>query len=291
MAPLLRLGLPKGSLQESTFRLFKLAGFNFNVSSRSYLVSSDDPEIEALLIRPQEMARYCEHGAFDVGLTGKDWIIETGADVHEVARLEYSKVSMRPVRWVLAVPNTSPVQSVKDLQGKRIATEVVNITRNYLKEHGVEAEVEFSWGATEIKAHQFVDAIVEVTETGNSLRANQLRIVDTVLESSTRLIANHEAWNDPAKREKIENIALLLDAAMHALNKVGVKMNVPADKQAEVRAILPAMQAPTISQLADADWVAMEVIIEESEIKRLIPALRRAGARGIIEYPLNKVID
>ncbi len=287
----LRLALPKGSLQESTFKLFRLAGFDFNVSSRSYLVNSDDPEVEALLIRPQEMARYLEHGKFDVGLTGLDWVLETEADVHEVAVLNYSKVSMRPVKWVLAVPEKSAIRSVKDLQGKRVATEVVNLTKKYLAKNGVKAEVEFSWGATEIKAHEFVDAIVEVTETGNSLRANNLRIVDTVLESSTRLVANKTAWRDPWKREKIESMALLLQAAIAAHDRVGLKMNVPVKMQKEIIALLPALTSPTISPLSNSDWVAVETIISESVVKRLIPALRRAGARGIIEYPLNKVID
>lgn len=291
MAPILRLGLPKGSLQEATFRLFAQAGFQFSVSSRSYYVNSDDPEIEALLIRPQEMATYIEHGKLDAGLTGLDWILESEAKVHEVAALEYSKVSMRPVRWVLAVPETSDIQSVKDLQGKTVATEVVNLTRKYLDQNGVDAEIEFSWGATEIKAHQFVDAIVEVTETGNSLRANRLRIVDTVLESSTRLIANLDAWKDEAKRDKIESIALLLKAAMRALGKVGVKMNVPKAELKKVGDLLPALTSPTISHLTDPDWVAVEVIVDKAEIKRLIPRLSKAGARGIIEYPLNKVID
>lgn len=291
MTPLLRLGLPKGSLQDSTLRLFQAAGFNFTTSSRSYHVGSDDPEIEAVLIRSQEMARYVDHGSLDAGLTGLDWILETAAQVEEVAQLTYSKVSMRPVRWVLAVPEQSPIQSVKDLEGKRIATEVVNLTRQYLEKHGVNAEVEFSWGATEIKAHQFVDAIVEVTETGNSLRANRLRIVETVLESSTRLIANPAAWKDPAKREKIENIALLLQAAMQAQGKVGVKMNLPKRAEAEITALLPSITSPTVSHLADPEWIAIEVILEETEIKRLIPALKRAGATGIIEYPLNKVVD
>lgn len=291
MTPLLRLGLPKGSLQDATLRLFQQAGFNFTTSSRSYHVGSDDPEIEAVLIRSQEMARYVDHGSLDVGLTGLDWILETEAQVEQIAALEYSKVSMRPVRWVLAVPEQSPIRSVKDLQGKRIATEVVHLTQRYLEKNGVQAEVEFSWGATEIKAHQFVDAIVEVTETGNSLRANRLRIVDTVLESSTRLIANPAAWKDPAKREKIENIALLLMAAIQAQGKVGVKMNLPQKARAEIMALLPSITSPTVSQLADPEWIAVEVILEESEIKRLIPALKRAGATGIIEYPLNKVVD
>lgn len=291
MAPTLRLGLPKGSLQDSTINLFRQAGFGFSVSSRSYLVVSDDPEIEALLIRPQEMAQYLERGMFDAGLTGLDWIMETGAKVQEVATLNYSKVSMRSVKWVVAVPETSPIKSVKDLEGKRIATEVVNLTHQYLKKHGVRAEVEFSWGATEVKAHEFVDAIVEVTETGNSLRANHLRIVDTVLESSTRLIANKKSWADPWKREKIENLALLLQAAMTAHDKVGLKMNVPVAEQEKIVGLLPALTSPTVSHLSDPAWVAIETIISESDVKRLIPALRRAGARGIIEYPLNKVID
>lgn len=291
MARVLKLALPKGSLQDSTFQLFKQAGFEFGVSSRSYHVSSDDPEIEALLIRPQEMARYVEHGNFDAGLTGLDWVLESGAKVREVAALTYSKVSMRPVRWVVAVPEASPIKTPKDLHGKRIATEVVNLTRQYLKKHGVEAEIEFSWGATEVKAHEFVDAIVEATETGSSLRANHLRIVDTVLESTTRMIANLDAWNDPWKREKIESLALLLQAAIAAHGKVGLKMNVPVAGQKEIIGLLPALTSPTVSQLSDPAWVAVETIIGESEVKRLIPALRKAGARGIIEYPLNKVID
>jgi len=291
MAPLLKLGLPKGSLQEATLQLFQKAGFRFTVSGRSYSVLCDDPEIEAVLIRAQEMARYVEQGLFDVGLTGKDWIEETGARVVEVAELIYAKQSMRPVRWVLAVPEASAIHSAKDLQGKRIATEVVGLTRRYLERHGVQAEVEFSWGATEIKAPYFVDAIVEVTETGSSLRANQLRIVDTVLESTTRLIANAKAWADPAKREKIESIALLLQAAIQAEGKVGLKMNVPQARLEEVVALLPSLTSPTVSHLAASEWVAIEIIAEESEVKRLIPSLRRAGARGIIEYPLNKVID
>jgi ATP phosphoribosyltransferase len=291
MPPTLRLALPKGSLQDATFQLFRQAGYKFAVADRSYLVNSDDPEIEAMLIRPQEMAHYIQIGKLDAGLTGWDWVIESGADVHEVAALPYSKASARPVRWVLAVPNESPVRAVEDLQGKTISTEVVNITRQYLKKHGVEAEVEFSWGATEVKAHQFVDAIVEATETGNSLRANRLRIVDTVLESTTRLIANRAAWADPAKRDKIESIVMLLRAAIAAQDKVGLKMNVPAAARAAIVALLPALTSPTVSPLADPDWVAMETIVSEGDVKRLIPALRRAGARGIIEYPLNKLID
>jgi ATP phosphoribosyltransferase len=292
MAATLKLGLPKGSLQESTFQLFRKAGYHFSVASRSYYVNCDDPDIEAVLIRAQEMSRYVEEGLFDVGLTGKDWILENESDVVEVAELVYSKVSMRPVRWVLAAPESSSIQSVKDLEGKRIATEVVQLTKNYLKRNGVTAKVEFSWGATEIKAPQFVDAIVEVTETGSSLRANKLRIVDTVLESTTRLIANKAAWADPAKREKIEGMALLLKAAIEAEGKVGLKMNVPNDHRlGEVTRLLPALTSPTISHLSDPAWVAVEIIADERAVKTLIPLLCKAGARGIIEYPLNKVID
>lgn len=291
MTPLLRLGLPKGSLQDATLDLMRKAGFFFTVNSRSYYVDCDDPEIEAVLIRAQELGRYVSQGKFDAGLTGKDWIMETDADIVEVCALVYSKASFRPVRWVLAVPESSDIHSVKDLEGKRIATEVVNLTRNWLAEHGVKAEVEFSWGATEIKAPQFVDAIVEVTETGSSLRANKLRIVDTLLESSTRLIASKEAWADPIRREKIENMAMLLQAAIAAEGKVGLKMNVPKKALGDIEKLLPALTSPTISHLADMDWVAIEVIADESDVKQIIPALRRAGARGIIEYPLNKVID
>ena len=287
----IKLGLPKGSLQESTFSLFRKAGYHFSAADRSYSVSCDDPEIRGVLIRAQEMARYVAQGAFDAGLTGKDWIQETGADVVEIAELVYSKVSMRPVRWVLAVPEESAIKSVKDLEGKRIATEAVELTKQYLKANGVTAEVEFSWGATEIKAPEFVDAIVEVTETGSSLRANKLRIVDTILESTTRFIANKAAWADPAKREKLENIAMLLEAAIAAEGKVGLKMNVPKEALETVSNLLPAITSPTISHLADTDWVALEIIANECDVRRLIPDLRRAGARGIIEYPLNKVID
>ncbi len=291
MSLIIKLGLPKGSLQEATFQLFRRAGFQFSVASRSYWVNSDDPEIEAVLIRAQEIARYVAQGAFDLGLTGHDWIMETGADVHEVCELVYSKASSRPVRWVLATPNDSPIQSVRDMQGKRIATEAVGLTRRYLADHGVEADVEFSWGATEIKTPRFVDAIVEVTETGRSLQANNLRIIDTILESTPRLIANKASWEDAAKREKIENMALLLQGAMQADGKVGVKMNVPKARLQEITDLLPALTSPTISHLASGDWVAVEIIADETDVKRLIPPLRRAGARGIIEYPLNKVID
>lgn len=291
MSPILKLGLPKGSLQEATFELFRKAGYFMKVASRSYYVNCDDPDLEAVLIRAQEMSRYVEQGLFDAGLTGRDWIEENDSDVVEVAELIYSKVSKRPVRWVLAVPNDSPIHTIQDLQGKRIATEVVGMTRRYLAQHGVEADVEFSWGATEIKAPQFVDAIVEVTETGNSLRANNLRIVETLCESTTRLIANKQAWEDKTKREKLENMALLLQAAIEAEGRVGLKMNVPKQQLEAISNLLPAITSPTISHLSDPDWVALEIVTEEREVRRLIPELRRAGARGIIEYPLNKVID
>ncbi|MGC8741753.1 MAG: ATP phosphoribosyltransferase [Candidatus Sumerlaeaceae bacterium] len=286
----LKLGLPKGSLQEATLALFRKAGFHFAVGSRSYHATCDDPEITAILIRAQEMSRYVEEGVFDVGLTGLDWILENRSKVVEVADLIYAKQSMRPVRWVLAVPEASPFQSVKDLRGKRIATEVVNITRDYLARHKVKADVEFSWGATEAKAPDLVDAIVEVTETGSSLRANKYRILDTVLESWTKLIANHKAMRDPWKRKKIENIAMLLEAAIQAEGKVGLKMNVPCKKLDSVLSVLPAITSPTISNLTDPNYVALETVIDESLVKQLIPDLKRAGAVGIIEYPLNKII-
>ncbi len=287
----LRLGLPKGSLQESTLLLMRKAGYQFQVGSRSYHAACDDPEISALLIRAQEMARYVQDGVFDAGLTGLDWIREQRADVVEVADLIYSKASMRPVRWVLAVPNDSPVKSVKDLQGKRIATEVVNLTRDYLKKNGVTAEVEFSWGATEVKAPELVDAIVEVTETGSSLRANNLRIVEVLLESWTKLIANKAAWNDPWKREKIENLAMLLRAAIDAEDQVGLKLNAPKAKLDEILAVLPALTSPTVSPLRNSDWVAVESILPERTVREILPNLKRAGAVGIVEYPLNKVVD
>ena len=286
----LRLGLPKGSLQESTFDLLKKAGTSFSVRDRSYFPSTDDPEVRAMLVRAQEMARYVEDGVFDAGITGLDWIAETGADVHVVADLIYSKASMRPVRWVLAVPETSDIHSVQDLQGKRIATEVVELTRRWLASHGVEADVEFSWGATEVKAPELVDAIVEVTETGNSLRANKLRIVETLLESNTQLVANKTAWEDPWKREKIEGLALLLEGAIRAEGKVGLKLNVRRSELGQVVAQLPALRNPTISPLFSEEWVAVETIVEERQVRRLIPELKRLGAEGIIEYPLNKMI-
>ncbi|MEX0822433.1 MAG: ATP phosphoribosyltransferase [Rhodothermales bacterium] len=289
--PVLKLGLPKGSLQTSTFELLAKAGFNFSVSKRSYFPSTDDEELTAMLVRAQEMARYVMDGVFDAGITGKDWVIETDADVHPVADLIYSKASMRPVRWVLAAPETSDIHSVKDLEGKRIATEVVNITRKWLARNDVEAEVEFSWGATEAKCPDLVDAIVEVTETGSSLRANQLRIVEVLMESNTQLIANKEAWENPWKRRKIESIAMLMQGAIRAEGRVGLKLNARSQDAERIINVLPALRRPTVSSLANGDdWVAIETVIEERQVRRLIPELKRAGAEGIIEYELNKII-
>ncbi len=286
----LRFGLPKGSLQEATFGLFKLAGYKFSVSSRSYFPSTDDDELEAMLVRAQEIARYVEDGIFDVGLTGKDWIIENSADVVEVLELCYSKQSMRPCRWVVAVPESSEIRTVADLAGKRIATEAVNLTRQYLGDNNVDAEVEFSWGATEAKTPELVDAIVEITETGSSLRANKLRIVDTILTTTPRLIANKASWESGEKRAKIENIALLLKGALEAEGRVGLKLNCPRSKVDEMIGILPAMKRPTLSALVEADWVALETILRETEVREILPRLKNAGATDIIEYPLNKVI-
>ena len=287
----LKLGLPKGSLQESTFELMRRAGFNFYVNGRSYILGSDDEEIEGILLRAQEMALYVQQGVLDAGLTGKDWIIENSADVEEVCELVYSKTSLRPVQWVLAVPLDSPVKTVKDLQGKRIATEAVNLTRKYLEENGVKAEVEFSWGATEAKAPDLVDAIVELTETGSSLRANNLRIVDKILESTTRLIANKKSYKEPEKRNKIENLAMLLRGAILAREKVGLKFNIPKARIEELQAFLPSMRQPTISPLLDPEWAALEIIVDESTVRKFIPELKNCGATDIIEYPLNKVIS
>ena len=289
MTPI-KLGLPKGSLQDSTFALMKKAGWNFKVGSRSYMPAVDDPDIAARLIRPQEIARYVELGLLDAGLTGYDWIYENGADVVEVAELCYSKATSNPVRWVVAVPNDSPIQGVKDLQGKRIATEAVGLTKRYLAENGVEAEIEFSWGATEVKAPELVDAIVELTETGSSLRANQLRIVDTVLTSTTRLIANKDAWADKEKRAKIEQMALLLSGALNAENKVLLKMNAKKGDVASICGVLPALHAPTVNPLGDPSWVAIETVVDESIVREIIPPLKAAGASGIIELALNKVV-
>jgi ATP phosphoribosyltransferase len=291
MSNLLKLGIPAGSLQEATAELFRRAGYKIVFGSRSYYPSIDDEEIECLLIRAQEMARYVADGALDAGLTGHDWVVETGADVHEVAELKFSKVSRRPVRWVLCVPEDSPVQSVQDLQGKRIATEAVGLTTRFLEKHGVQAKVEFSWGATEVKPPKLADAIVEVTETGSSLRANNLRILDEVLSSTTRLIANHQSYAESWKKQKIDDLALMLKGAMAAEGKVGLMMNVPRDRLAKVLALLPALQKPTVSDLADKEWVAINTVSDESIVRHIIPRLKAAGATGIVEYPLNKVID
>lgn len=283
------IGLPKGSLQEATFGILRKAGFSVSVGSRSYVPSVDDPELNCRLIRPQEISRYVELGLLDAGITGYDWIYENGSDVHEVSEMCYSKATSRPVRWVVAVPNDSPIQGVKDLEGKRIATEAVGLTKRYLEQHGVTAEVEFSWGATEVKAPELVDAIVELTETGSSLRANNLRIVDEVLVSTTRLIANKKSWADPVKKAKIEQIALLLQGALAAESRVLLKMNSPAGSLDAVTAILPSLHAPTVTPLKDG-WSALETVVEEKTVRDIIPKLRIAGAQGIIEIPLNKVV-
>ena len=287
---ILKLGLPKGSLQGPTVKLFEKAGYKITLRDRSYMPVIDDPEIECLMFRAQEMARYVERGVLDVGLTGQDWILEDEADVVQVEDLVYSKNTTQTYRWVLAVPEDSNVHSVRDLEGKRIATELVQATKRYLKQHGVSAEVEYSWGATEIKAPLLVDAIVEGTETGSSLRANRLRIVDTVTESTTQLIANRQAWADAWKREKIEVLALLLKGALEAEAKVGLKMNVPKARLEQVLSRLPSLHTPTISNQADPDWVALEVIMDKLVVRELIPKLKKSGAEGIVEYPLNKVI-
>lgn len=287
---ILKLGIPKGSLQEATVELFRRAGFNITISTRSYFPTIDDPEIECMLIRAQEMARYVEDGVLDAGLTGYDWVRENDAQVVTVADLVYAKQSFGKVRWVLAVPESSPIQSVKDLEGKIIATELVGATKRYLAEHGVNAKVEFSWGATEVKPPVLADAIVEVTETGSSLRANKLRIVETVLESNTQLIANIEAWKDTWKRRKLEDIKMLLEGAMNALGKVGLMLNVERKNLERVLETLPALKKPTISQLSDADWLAVNTVLDESTVRRIIPRLKEAGAQGIVEYPLNKIV-
>jgi ATP phosphoribosyltransferase len=288
---ILKLGIPAGSLQEATASLFARAGYKITYASRSYYPAIDDPEIQCTLLRAQEMPRYVQDGSLDCGLTGYDWILENDAKVKEVAELVFSKVSKRPVRWVLAVPNDSPIQGVKDLQGKRIATEVVNLTRRWLAEHGVTAHVEFSWGATEVKPPRLADAIVEVTETGSSLRANNLRIVTDLLQSTTRFIANEAAYADPWKRQKMDDLVLMLQGAMAAEGKVGLMMNVPAAQLEEVLGILPALQKPTVSSLSDKSWVAVNTIIDESVVRHIVPQLKQAGARGIVEYPLSKIID
>ncbi len=290
MKKVLKLGLPKGSLQESTLKLLDKAGYNVSVGARSYYPDFDDTEIQAMLIRAQEMAKYVDDGVLDAGLTGKDWILEQGADVHEVAELHYAKGGLRPVKWVIAVPNDSKIKSVKDLKGKRISTELVCYTTQYLKAKGIKADVDFSWGATEVKPPYLADAIVELTETGSSLRANNLRIVETILESSTRFIANKKAWKDTWKRQKMENIVLLLKGALAAEEKVGLKMNVPEGSLRRVMSLLSSLHSPTISQLSDSGWFALEVVINEKTVRDIIPRLKSVGAEGIIEYPLNKVI-
>jgi ATP phosphoribosyltransferase len=286
----LKLGIPKGSLQTSTINLFEKAGYKIIIPHRSYTPIIDDSEIECLMFRAQEMARYVEHGVLDAGLTGKDWITENNADVVEIEDLVYSKVTSQAFRWVVAVPQDSDIQSVKDLEGKSIATELVQATKQYLERHGVSAKVEYSWGATEIKAPHLVDAIVEGTETGASLKIHGLRIVDTVVESTTKLIANHQAWADDWKRKKIEKLAILLKGALEAEAKVGLKMNVPKAKLEQVSQQLPSLHTPTISNQTDQDWVAIEVVIDEKVVRDIIPKLKSAGAEGIVEYPLNKVI-
>ncbi len=286
----LKLGIPKGSLQEATIRLFEKAGYKIRVSARSYFPAIDDEEIEVVLFRAQEMSRYVEDGIIDCGMTGNDWIEENCSDVEKISELIYAKQSMRPVKWVLAVPEESGVQGVKDLEGKKIATELVGVTKRYLEEKGVTAEVEFSWGATEVKPKMGIDAIVEVTETGSSLKANGLRIVETLCESTTQFIVNKKAWQDAWKREKVERIVLLLQGAILAQGKVGLKMNARKKDIEKIVSILPSMNTPTISCLFNDEWVDIETIIDEEDVKKLIPELRGAGAQAFIEYPLNKVI-
>jgi len=287
----LKLGIPAGSLQEATVELFRKSGYNISIQSRSYVPIIDDEEIDCLLIRAQEMARYVANGALDCGLTGHDWVRETKADVLEIAELRFSKVSRRPVKWVLCVPEDSQVQTVKDLQGKRIATEAVGLTEQFLKDHGVSAQVEFSWGATEVKPPKLADAIVEVTETGSSLRANKLRIVAEVLQSTTRFIVNKQAYTDPKKKEKIDDMVLMLQATMAAEGMAGLMMNVPKGRLNDVIAVLPALQKPTVSSLSDSDWVAVTTIVQEASVRTLIPKLRKTGATGIVEFPITKIID
>lgn len=286
----LKLGIPKGSLEQATIDLFRRAGFQISTSSRSYFPAIDDPEIECMLIRAQEMARYVEDGVLDAGLTGRDWVMETDANVETIAELVYSKQSFRKVRWVLAVPETSPIQSVKDLEGKIIATELVKFTERYLASHGVKAKVEFSWGATEVKPPHLADAIVEVTETGSSLRANKLRIVEELMSSNTQLVANKQSWQDPWKRKKLDDLKLLLDGAIAALGKVGLMLNVEEPNRQRVIDILPALNFPTVSPLSRPGWYAVNTILDETTVREIIPRLKEAGAEGIVEYPLNKIV-
>lgn len=287
----LKLGIPAGSLQEATGELFRKAGYNIKFSSRSYYPEIDDVEIECLLIRAQEMARYVQQGILDAGITGYDWILENEADVHEICELMFSKVSRKPVRWVLCVPNDSPVQKAEDLAGKRIATEVVNLTKNYFAKRGVTVNVEFSWGATEVKPPKLADAIVEVTETGSSLRANNLRIVDELLQSTTRFIANRKSWQDPWIREKLENLALMLQSCLAAEGKVGLMMNVRKKDLEKILSLLPALQTPTVSALSDPDWIDVNTILDESVVRAIVPKLKAVGAKGIVEYQITKIID
>lgn len=288
--PLIMIGLPKGSLEESTIALFDKAGWKISKSSRSYKPSIDDAELDGRFVRAQEISRYVEQGFFDCGLTGYDWILENNSDIVEVCDLIYSKATALKSRWVLCVKEDSAVKTVKDLEGKRVATELLNVTKKFLEDKGVKAEVEFSWGATEVKVPDLVDAIADITETGSSLRANNLRIVDTILYTNTKLIANKKAWENPAKRRKIESIALLLQAALDAGSKVGLKMNLPKSNLAKIIAELPALRKPTVSQLSDPAWVAVETIVDEKIVREIVPALKAQGAEGIVEYPLNKVI-
>ena len=287
---ILKLGIPKGSLEEATVNLFAKAGYSIKIKSRSYFPSIDDNEIECMLIRAQEIARYVENGVLDAGLTGKDWVQENRADVVEIADLIYSKTSSQPVRWVLAVPNESPIQSVKDLQGKRIATEAVNMTVDYLKKHGVTADVEFSWGATEVKPPKLVDAIVEITETGSSLRANNLRIIETLMESNTKFVMNKEAYGNPWKKKKVDRLVLMLQSAMAANGQVGLMMNVPKNKLDEVMKILPEGKKPTIAELTDSNWMDLTVILEEKLVREIAPDLKALGVEDIVEYSINKII-
>lgn len=286
----LRLGVPKGSLQEATLSLLRKAGFGFEAGPRSYILSADDPQIEGRLIRAQEISRYVQHGFLDAGITGADWVAENGSDVHVVCEICKNKQTMQPARWVLAVPENSTIRSVKDLEGKRIATELVRLTRRWLKAHGVRAEVEFSWGATEVKVPELVDAIVELTETGSSLRAHNLRIVETLVTSYPQLIANKQAWQDPWKRAKIEQLAILIQGALVATNKVLLKMNAKAGAVKAISAILPSLHAPTVSALSAEGWAAIESVVDQTAVRDLIPRLKKLGAEGIIELPLNKVI-
>ena len=287
---ILKLGLPKGSLQEPTFDILKKAGYRVRLGERSYFPSIDDSEIECLLIRAQEMGHYVQDGVLDAGITGQDWVREYDSDVEEITTLQYARGGFVPVRWVVAVPEDSGITGISQLNGKRIATELVGYSERYFREHGVEAKFEFSWGATEVKPPKLADAIVDVTVTGSSLRANNLRIIETILESTTALVMNREAAADPWKREKVENLAMLLQGAINAEFKVGLKMNVPADKLDEISALLPSLHNPTVSHLRDENWLALEIITDEARVRELIPVLKKAGAEGIIEYPLNKVI-